>query len=40
MLISLLFGTYIAEVLGLLIAVPVAGVIKNTIDAVSGEVGI
>jgi predicted PurR-regulated permease PerM len=35
-----MFGTYIAGVFGLLIAVPVAGVIKNTIDAVSGEVGI
>ncbi|MBK1986556.1 AI-2E family transporter [Sphaerospermopsis aphanizomenoides BCCUSP55] len=37
-IISLLVGTYIAGVLGLLIAVPVAGVIKDTIDAISGEV--
>ncbi|MBD2295867.1 AI-2E family transporter [Anabaena sphaerica FACHB-251] len=37
-IISLLMGTYIAGVLGLLIAVPVAGVIKDTVDAVFAEV--
>ncbi|BAZ32949.1 hypothetical protein NIES4074_54570 [Cylindrospermum sp. NIES-4074] len=35
-IISLLVGTYIGGVLGLLIAVPVAGLIKDAVDGLSG----
>lgn len=37
-IISLLVGTYIGGVLGLLIAVPVAGLIKDAIDALSSDI--
>ncbi|MBD2386573.1 AI-2E family transporter [Cylindrospermum sp. FACHB-282] len=37
-IISLLVGTYIGGVLGLLIAVPVAGLIKDAIEALSGDI--
>ncbi|HLO86454.1 MAG TPA: AI-2E family transporter [Nostocaceae cyanobacterium] len=37
-IISLLVGTYVGGVLGLLVAVPVAGCIKDAVDSLSGEV--
>ncbi|MBD2665679.1 AI-2E family transporter [Richelia sinica] len=36
-IISLLVGTYIGGVLGLLIAVPIAGIIKDAVDGLSGD---
>ncbi len=38
MIISLLVGSYVGGVLGLLIAVPVAGLIKDGINILSGDI--